>query len=48
LAPLGGGLGGITVIITSEMELSRLTFVTLGGIYFFLKGISYNYSAKIL
>ena len=37
--PLGSGLGGVTVIITREIELSSITLVTLGSRYsFFLFG----------
>jgi len=34
--PLGGGFGGMSVIITREMELSIPTLVISGGIYVFL------------
>jgi hypothetical protein len=37
--PLGGGLGGISVIITSEIELSRITLVTSGLLYDFFNDI---------
>jgi len=37
--PLGGGLGGVSVIITREIELSRATLVTSGLMYNFLDDI---------
>jgi hypothetical protein len=37
--PLGGGFGGVVVIITREIELSRITLVTAGLVYAFLNDI---------
>jgi hypothetical protein len=39
LPPLGGGFGGVSVIITNEIELSKATLVTSGLIYVFLSKI---------
>jgi hypothetical protein len=40
--PLGGGLGGIVVIITSEIELSSTTLKTAGLIYNFPDDILFS------
>ena len=37
--PLGGGFGGMVVIITREIELSRITLETIGLVYVFLDNI---------
>ncbi len=58
-SPLGGGFGGVVVIITREIELSRITLVTTGLMYDFLddillyivfkcRKIIYNQDTKIL
>jgi hypothetical protein len=55
---LGGGFGGMTVIITSEIELSSITMETSGLLYglrgnilsfrfFKLKTVSQKYETKI-
>ena len=37
--PLGVGFGGMVVIITREIELSRITLETIGLVYVFLDNI---------
>jgi hypothetical protein len=37
--PLGGGFGGLNVIITREIEVSRIILVTSGLVYDFLDDI---------
>jgi hypothetical protein len=45
--PLGSGLGGIVVIITREMELSRITLETRGLVYVFPDNIFFSLFFKI-